>query len=367
MPDFLSHLAEVLGQRGPQLRQVLDQAQEVQVPGLGPWIRDHWAPLPATQPARPACAVDGGLGQVDLANGCGLVVAQALALGSRGQELSSLALELLPPAAGQATAARLADLLLKREELRLAARLIAEGHLARGDLLLLDGALHGLLPQLYPLRLDEELPLPDYPQAVLEAYLQLLTLAREAGVDLLAVAKSSRQTVHLQVWGEAQGAGARPALPGGWSDASLLQRHTQDAPGFSRPVLLGSHGFAGGSLDILARADVAASAAIASGYVRLAPWEELLRVDLPAHQAGDPRCLADVEAELLPGGADALAPFVAQLVADWGGEQVYNVLLYATDQAVRLSRRTLVGTYLPLVADQLGQALQPDRSSRRFL
>lgn len=366
MPDFLSQLAQALEGRDGRLRQVLNQAQTGRAEDLGPWIRAQWAPLPAAaKPPRPACAVDGGLGQVDLSNGCSLVVAQALALGSRGQELSGLALELLPPAVSQATAARLADLLLRRQELRLAAQLIRDGLAVRGDLLLLDGALHGLLPQLYPLRLDETLPLPDYPREVLEAYLDLLALAAEAGVDLLAVAKSSRQTVHTAVWGRA---GAPPqAIPAGWSDASLLHRHTLEEAGLSRPVVLGSHGFAGGSLDILARPEVAASPAIASCYVRLAPWEELLRLDLPASQAGDPRSLADLDADALPGGAAAMAPFAAQLLADWGGERVYNVLLYATDMAVRLSRRTLVSTYLPLVADRLGEQLQPDRSSRRFL
>ena len=79
--------------------------------------------------------MDGSLGQIDLDNGGYFIVAQALALGSDGFERSRIAVELLPPTVGRATAARLADLLQRGQELSLAGDVLREGVLPPGSTL----------------------------------------------------------------------------------------------------------------------------------------------------------------------------------------------------------------------------------------
>lgn len=367
MPDFVADLAQELAGRGDSLRRALGQPLERDDQDLARLVRTHWAPLPTATPLGPACAVDGSLGQLDLDNGGYFIVAQALAMGSDGLERSRVAVELLPPTVARATAARLADLLQRGLELSLAEAVLREGALPPGGLLHLDGALYGLLPQLYPLRLDADVDLPDHPRRVLDAYLGLLSTARAADVGIVAVAKTSREATHAKLWREAAGLEERLDIPASWSDAALISRWAAEGAGFSQPVVLGRRGFVGGSLEILQQPEVADSPAIVSCFVRLAPLDDLLRVDLPAHQAGDPRRLGELDAEILSGGAAAVAPVLGQLAADWGGTDVYNALLYAVDRAVRLRRQTLAEVYLPLLAEELALPLRPDRSSRRFL
>lgn len=367
MPDFVSDLTRELVARGEGLRRSLGRTREREDQGLADLVRAHWGPLPDVAPLAPACAVDGSLGQLDLDNGCTFIVAQALALGSDGLERSRVAVELLPPTVSRATSGRLADLLQRGLELSLAGELLSEGVLPPGSTLLLDGALHGLLPQLYPLRLDAEVELPDYPQRVLESYLNVMSGAQTAGVNLVAVAKTSREATHAKVWRAAAGLEERLEIPASWSDSALIGRWTGDARGVSHPVILGWRGFSGGSMEILEQDAVSGSPAIVSCFIRLADLDDLLRVDVPAHQAGDSRSLKQVDASLLDGGAGALAPLLGQLAADWGGPEVYNALLYAVDRGVRLRRQTLVEIYLPLLAETLDLPLRPDRASRRFL
>jgi len=367
MPDFVADLTRELEGRGEDLRRALGRVPEHDDQGLADFVRAHWSRLPDAAPLAPACAVDGSLGQLELDNGGTFIVGHALALGSDGLERSRVAVELLPPTVSRATAGRLADLLQRGLELSLAGALLQEGVLPRQGTLLLDGALHGLLPQLYPLRLDEAVDLPDYPRRVLQAYLEVMTGARAAEVNLVAVAKTSREATHAKVWRAAAELEGRLEIPATWSDAALIGRWAGDRPGVSHPVVLGSRGFSGGSLEILDQPDVGGSPAIVSCFVRLADMDDLLRVDLPAHQAGDDRSLGQLDAELLAGGAEALAPMLGQLAADWGGPEVYNALLYAVDHGVRLRRQTLAEVYLPLLAQTLDLPLRPDRASRRFL
>ena len=367
MPDFIADLAQALSGRSHELLRTLGAPGARDDQALGDLVRAHWTPLPDRAPLQPACAVDGSLGQLDLDNGSTFIVAQALALGTDGLERSSIAFELLPPTVGRTTAARLADLLQRGQELSLAAEVLREGALPPGSTLFLDGALHGLLPQLYPLRLDADVALPDHPQRVLDAYLGIMSAAQAAGVGIVAVAKTSREATHVKVWRESAGLDGRLDIPASWSDAALIGRWAGDQSGVSHPVVLGRRGFIGGSLEILQRAEVAGSPAIVSCFVRLAAMDDLLRVDLPAHQAGDPRSIGDLDAELLSGGAAAMTPILGQLATDWGGPEVYNALLYAVDRAVRLRRQTLAEVYLPLLAEALGLPLRPDRANRRFL
>jgi hypothetical protein len=366
--DFVDKLSQLLQAQGASLGAELRQKNSPTDLDLGAFVRDHWLDLPEARPEalRPAYAIDGSMRQVDLDSGSVLIIAQSLCIGSGGFEEASIDLQILPPTTPRPTAARFADLAQRLRELRLAADVVTH-KLPQGSLLYLDGALYGLLPQLFPSPEDER-ELLGYPGLVLQAYLDLLDQARARKIDILAIAKTSREARHARIWLKALPDHAQREIPSELSDASLLHRWTAGMAGFSEPVVLGTDGFSGGSAALLDDPRVAGSPAIASFFLRLAPWDDCLRVDLPAHQAGCALSLKALEGgSLLPAGTEALHPTVQLLAQDYGGPEVYNALLYSVDREVRLRRQTLTEVYLPLIGQALGSELRPDRSTRRFL
>lgn len=365
MADFLAALSDDVGRRRAQLlaRLGADDGDGLgQV--LGALVARHWHPLPAPSARRrPATAVDGSIRRMGLSDGAELVVVQALALGDDGVAVPRVAVELLPPSVPRATAARFADLLLQRAELELAGAVADEA--PPGATLLLDGALYGRLPQLYPLPMPEEFDaLARLPDAIIAAYARLVETARRRELLLVALSKTSREAAHAALWLAADG--IPTPLPDGVTDGALIARRTGGAAGVSTPVRLGSRGFTGGSEDLLRRPEIGGGPAIASCFVRLSELDDPLRLDAPAFLCGDPTPLAAIDGDLLPGGPAAMAEVVAAVLADHGGPEVYHSLLYAVDREVRLRRDTAVGVYLPLVSRLLGVELRLDRSERRF-
>jgi len=370
MPDFLDRLGDVLETRREELASTLRLEAAAGEGALERLVREHWSALPATVPAPvsgetewAAYAVDGSLSEVGLDNGSHLILVQALALGEDGFERASLDVQVLPATTPRSTAARVADLLQQRHEFSLAVEIVTE-HAQPGSVLFLDGALYGRLPQLYSLSLEEAGPLANLPDQVLSLYLRLLHTAAERDVFLVAVAKTSHEATHAKLWLDAAGATAR--LPEDATDSGLIHRFTDRTAGLSDPVLLGGRGFTGGSRDILARPEVSASPAIVSFFVRLADFDDALRIDVPCRQCGAQATLGDLEAEVLSGGAAAAHATVRLLQADYGGLEVYNALLYSVDREVRLKRDTVRQVYLPMIEQSLGLPVRRNRSERRF-
>lgn len=365
MADFLAALSDTVARRRLELVARLEGDA---TDGLSAMLDDlaarHWHPLPPIGAVRrPAMAIDGSIRRLGLSDGAELVVVQALALGDDGVSVPRVAVELLPPTVPRASAARFGDLLLQWAELDLA-REVAAGA-PPGALILLDGALYGRLPQLYPLPLAEEFEaLARLPDDIIAAYAALVETVRARDLRLIALSKTSREGAHARLWLAAEGADA--LLPDGVTDGSLVARRTGGAPGMSTPVRLGRRGFTGGSEALLERAEVGQGPAIASCFVRLSELDDPLRLDVPAFHCGDPTTLGAIDGDLLPGGAQAMAEVVAAVRADHGGPEVYHALLYAVDREVRLRRDMATGVYLPLVARLLGVELRLDRSERRF-
>jgi hypothetical protein len=171
------------------------------------------------------------------------------------------------------------------------------------------------------------------------------------------------------------------------TDGELLHRWAHGA-GFTTPVLLGlaSFGhrtpplvndpaaladqFRDGQLSRRERRAVLErlrdAPAIATFYLRLAPGEDAIRVDVPASALkGKNQRLLDFSHEWLP-YQDAL-PVVQWLRDGYGGISVYNAALYVVDREVRLHAETMDRVYLSVLRRQLGIPVQYDRSTRRFL
>ena len=232
----------------------------------------------------------------------------------------------------------------------------------------MDGALYGRLPHLFPLALEDAGSLDGLPERILTTYLRLLHVAKERGVRLIAVSKTSREATHFQLWRRSERApgdtSREASLP--LTDSEMIHRWTDRAAGVSTPVLLGKWSFTGGSRSLLEREGVAESPAIASCFIRLADFDDALRVDAPAHQLGSSMTLGELEGEVLPGGVEAARPLIDALVADYGGSEVYNALLYGVDREVRLARDVATEVYLPMIGEMLGCEVRMNRSERRF-
>ncbi|MGB8347665.1 MAG: DNA double-strand break repair nuclease NurA, partial [Ktedonobacteraceae bacterium] len=296
-----------------------------------------------------------------------------------------------------------------------------------GKILLLDGSLYSDLPYLlYNLAIGGY---EHFPLRVLEQYLELFALCQRRDILLLGLAKRTRATVLGRAILEqrnsspistsyqadavqtldadiqdAEVSGATLVrleqeqnrrrdmhkLP---SDGELLHRWTKGG-GLTDPVLLGSASFGRASAQVVAQlAQLAkqpvyesalssaqqrmaarltplqerllAAPAIGTFYVRLAPGEDVLRVDAPASTFGrsDLRLLDFAQALI---SYTTALPVIRHLVDDYGGLSVYNAALYVVDQEVRLRAETVDHVYLPVLRRQVGYPIQYDRSTRRF-
>jgi hypothetical protein len=101
-------------------------------------------------------------------------------------------------------------------------------------------------------------------------------------------------------------------------------------------------------------------------YLRLAPGEDAIRVDVPASAFdGNNQRLLDFSHKVLP--HQVALPVVQWLRDGYGGINVYNAALYVVDREVRLHAGMMDRVYLSVLRRQLGIAVQYDRSTRRFL
>jgi hypothetical protein len=137
-------------------------------------------------------------------------------------------------------------------------------------------------------------------------------------------------------------------------------------------VLLGQRSFTKGSEAVLLE-KVKDAPAIVSFFVRLADFDDALRIDVPASCIERHETIGDIEsgAEILldqPGDLKYIDQVLGLLSADYGGLEVYNALLYSVDREVRLRQDMMDEVYLSLIQNTLGTdvEIRLDRSERRF-
>ncbi len=395
---------------------------------LAKGIQAHWHPFEPEntrnmdQSISQVAAVDGSRAIRALSSGADWVIAQALLIGPNGLRKSAVDTILLRGEIERPAVDRCAALLMRSLELELALKFVESGD---GHTLIFDGSLYADLPYLlYRLAIGgfEDLPLK-----VLEQYLELFDLCQKREVLLLGISKSARSTVlglalldgsrslaslvpqqpdsgtsklleaDVQedvevsrgdsVNGKNQQRGMRSGMNGLPTDGELMYRWTKGA-GLTDPVLLGSSSFgrAGAIADekLTARIQQALlepqlspdlqrvldrlsnAPAIGTFYIRFAPGDDALRVDALASTFGrdDLRLLRFTRA--LVHYTTAL-PLVQYLLGEYGGISVYHAALYVVDKEVRLHAATVDHIYLSVLRRQLGQPVQYDRSTRRFI
>jgi hypothetical protein len=253
------------------------------------------------------------------------------------------------------------------------------------SVIFLDGALYGQLPQLYQVKEDDlrdteaesfaKKALNENVEQILRAYLHLFNVAIQRKLWLVSIAKTSREATHAQVWWRDafyKNQVKDEAIPNHVSDSEVLFRWTERAAGFSTPILFGKRSFAK-QPEMVVLDKVKDAPAIASFFVRLADYDDALRVDVPASCLGRRETIGDIEtdAEILldaPDDLQRVAAILDILRSDYGGLQVYNALLYSVDREVRLRQEMMDEVYFSLIQTTLGNEveLRLDRSERRF-
>lgn len=423
MASFTDLVAQSIFQRREEFLAGLSTEPRDEVESLlAAGMRTHWHSLElrniGDQGKSHVAAIDGSHAIRALNVGADWIVAQALLVGPGGLRQSAVDTLLLRGEIERPAIDRCASLLMRSLELDLALKFVQSG---MGDILLLDGSLYSDLPYLlYNLAIGGY---EDFPLRVLEQYLELFDLCQKRNILLLGIAKRTRATVlgraildrngfsptsashqadTLQILDadvqdkEVSSAsiqserGALQRLP---SDGELLHRWTKGS-GLTDPILLGSASFGRASALVVAQLAqqvkqtaresgsptqqrmtarltplqerLLAAPAIGTFYVRLAPGEDVLRVDAQASTFGrsDLRLLDFAQA--LASYTTAL-PVVQHLVDDYGGLSVYNAALYVVDQEVRLHAATVDHIYLPILRRQVDYPVQYDRSTRRFV
>ncbi len=383
MPNFIDRLSERLSEpkTHAELRQTLTESATEQERSLQGLVKKHWHKLPKTKSAerRPAFAVDGSRAVRHLANGAYLFVAQALIVGEadgKREEETAADVQILPGAAETSFVDRFAELMMHRLEARL-----AEAHAAKmpgGSVLFLDGALYGQLPQLYEVLVEPEDSQADTKKMlnatvreIRRAYLQLFKMCEKRKLWLISIAKTSRDTTHTKVWWRAKHNEEMPRKLE-VSVSEVLFRWTDRSTGYSTPILLGKRAFSK-QPEFAVLSDVKGAPAIVSFFVRLADFDDALRIDVPAFCVGRSENIGDVETdeEILldqPADLERVASILDILRADYGGLEVYNALMYSVDREVRLRQEIMDEVYLSLIQNTLGTDVEVrlDRSERRF-
>lgn len=382
MPNFIDRLSVQVTNNKTELRETLTREARPEERDLQRLVKKHWHPLPKTTDAlrHPAYAVDGSRAVRHLANGAYLFVAQALLVGEQEGERvedTQADVQILPGVTPSPFVERFAELMMHRLEANLARDRARD--IPRDAVIFLDGALYGQLPQLFPVNVSDndgdaekktKSLINQVVKDILESYRVLFDACRD-GLTLVSIAKTSHEGTHSRVW---QTRANGKTIPLEISDSEIIYRWTDQAAGFSTPILLGKRSFSRGSQTVLLDDEsIRRAPAILSFFVRPADYDDALRIDVPACCIGRDETIDDIESgdEILldqPADLAAVEKILYLLMSDYGGPEVYNALMYSVDREVRLRQDMMDQVYLSLIQNTLGSdvELRLDRSERRF-
>jgi hypothetical protein len=370
MPAFLSQFATDINAKKERFAACFDTApRNEQERTLKEAVAAHWQPLPSGPEPTPrkTFAVDGSSALRPLVNGASFLVCQSLLIGP-DTETSMVAAEIVR-GGDAADASRGLDRLRQYCEFAVAADNLDR---MAGGMLLVDGSLLSDLSHMLYLRPMGLGGYQDLRDSLFRAYLDLIEGCRARDILLVGISKSARDSLLVGSLLD----NPRPADR--LCDAEILHRFLDGAPGFTRPILFGTDGTsagaptAGGAAPESPPPGEAGEAARIAGlpcvavlYLRLAPGEDALRVDITGDGIGCDHRLLDFKRAW--GEVEMVAPVVRRLVAQHGGPNVYNGPLYAADRMVRLGGKTVDGAYMALLREATGVMVMSDRGTRRFL
>ena len=367
-----ANLTSLFGDRVPNQIETL----------LSQHLQSRWHALPQGAPASGhEYSVDSSSASRSLVNGADLFIIRALMLGSDGSRNKKMAFESMRGIADADLAARFERVMRDLIEIQITVENMPEQD---GDIVLIDGNLYGRYTCIIrQIDIDgwEHLPL-----LLWDAMQRMFEASQENGVTVVGASKFSKtRTLSHALLQELGHPFEALDIP----DVEMIYRWKQGESGFTTPLILGDYGFREGlnaiskapesylrrsfrglpeslrrwGLEVVER--VPKAPAFAMFHLVPEVGEYPLRVDVPVDCLGVTKQIRDVSPFYFA-DPSLVEEVVKQLVADRGGRDVYNALLYVVDREVRLSSKVVDDVYRQILRRELDMSIEYDRSSRRF-
>jgi hypothetical protein len=367
-----THLLHLLGRREPgEMESRLKEKLLV-----------HWHELPQAESASlREFSVDSSSAARSLSNGTDLFIVRALMLGSDHSRFKKLEFDAMRGIADSDIASKLERILRDLIEIQIVVENCSK---LADDLVLIDGSLYGRYTHLTR-QIDvagrEHLPL-----LLFETMQKLFEACQKRGATVVGISKFSKTraltNAFIEDLGYPRGASDMP-------DVEVLYRWKQGEKGFTTPLLLGEYAFRDEARSMreeperyLRRyfpdlpeglwewaagviAKVPQAPAIAMIHMIPDIGEQPLRIDIPATCLGMKEKILDVSPSRFT-DSTAVDDILKHLLADRGGRDVYNALLYVVDQEVRLNPNVVDTVYRSILGSELEMPIEYDRSTRRF-
>ena len=381
--DFTNEFIEVVQENRNHLLSLLKRREPNELESrLRNELLDHWHAFPQAESSSfREFAVDSSSASRTLANGVDLFITCALMIGSDGPPYKKVYFDARRGIPDPNNVSKLESVLRDLIEIQIVVENCPE---SIGDLVLIDGNLYGRythLMQQIDIKGREHLPL-----LLFEAMQKMFEICSEKGIYLVGVSKFSKtralSNAFLDDLGYPRGAADIP-------DVEMLYRWKQAQKGYTTPLLLGEYAFKEEAprirdeperylkryfrdlpkdrwewgVEVIEKMPFAP--AIAMFHMIPDIDEQPIRIDVPASCLGMNDRMLDVSPFRFI-DSDIVVNLLKQLLADRGGRDVYNALLYVVDREVRLSRNTVDTIYKSILGRELNMSIEYDRSTRRF-
>lgn len=383
---FVTELIDEIESKKSQFEKILGISSQLTLSEkiLKENIDRYWNPLPTSSNIyENEYAIDSSSASRTISNGIDFFIIRTIMIGKNTEPIKKMQFEMLRGIRDTSIANILERIL--RDIIEIEIIVLNKEKFRKGDLVLIDGNLYGRYTHLL-----KQLDLPNWEHVPLKLFDQmqkLFEICDEKEIIVAGVSKFSKTRVLSNaILSENEGPLADPDI----LDVSVLYRWKNDQAGYTKPLLLGRYATREEEINSMSETPenyierffsnistrrkiwgtevirkIPDSPAIAMFHFTPSPYEQPMRVDIPANCLGINKTLAEVSPyEFI--NSDYVKPIVKQLTKDWGGRDVYNALLYVADKEVRLSPDIVDNIYRGVISRELDISLDYDRSTRRF-
>jgi len=345
-------------------------------------LLNHWHSLPiADSSIFREFSIDSSSAMRSLSRGIDFFIVRALMLGSNGFIKKKMMFDAIPGITDSDVSSKLLRILRDLIEIKI---IVENCPNSEGNLVLIDGNLYSRythpMEQLN-IKGREHLPLQ-----LFEAMQKMFEICREKGIVVVGVSKSSKTRALGNAFLDKLEY-SREALD--IPDFEMLYRWKREEKGFTTPLILGNYAFREDpramweepekyfnryfrdipenlrewGVEVIRKVPLAP--AIIMFHLIPEIGEQPLRIDVPVNCLGMKDRILDVLSFRF---ADSyiIEDLISQLIADRGGRDVYNALLYVVDKEVRLSSNVVDNVYKSILGSELKIPIEYDRSTRRF-
>lgn len=381
--NFVNELIVEIQRQRPELLSLLGKREASEIEKrLRKRLSIHWHALPEPERSPPKeFAVDSSSALRSLLNGIDIFIVRALMLGSEGSRFKNVRFEMRRGITDPTLASKFERILRDLIEIQIVVDNLPD---LSGGLVLIDGNLYGRYTHLIKqieIKGWEYLPL-----LLFEAMQKMFEACTEKEITVVGVSKFSKTRVlsRALLWEMGY-----PTDVVDIPDVEMLYRWMQGETGFTTPLLLGEYALGEETRTMEEEPEkyikryfnrlprerwdwgaevigkVPRAPAIAMLHMIPERGYQPLRIDVPVSCLGVGEMMADVPNFRFE-RPSLVGDLLSNLLADWGGRDVYNALLYVVDREVKLKHDVVDRVYRSILGGELDMPIEYDRSSRRF-